>query len=262
MVTNGSWWGKGFGKAEMIVLGQKWAWLLGRESPVSWGASHACKGISAPGTAPSTAPSRTLPSASPTGGRPGPQMAEREGPSWGSICYGLLGVLDVSVVHPFLGGWGRAVQRRAVRTCSSPDDQGWVSRTRLSPPGRGSATRRRTAVWGQAPNLILGSHIIISVEPELCWWIWEMGALTPSQPRVHVCTLSRFSHVQLFVTLWTVALQAPLCVHGILQARILEWVAMPSSRESLRHRNWTHISCISCIAVSYFTHWVTWEAPA
>ena len=38
------------------------------------------------------------------------------------------------------------------------------------------------------------------------------------------------NHVQLFVTLWTVARQAPLSI-GILQARILEWVAMPSSRD-------------------------------
>ena len=32
-----------------------------------------------------------------------------------------------------------------------------------------------------------------------------------------------------FVTPWTVARQAPLWEPGILQARILEWVAMPSS---------------------------------
>ena len=32
--------------------------------------------------------------------------------------------------------------------------------------------------------------------------------------------------VQLVVTPWTVALQAPLSM-GILQARVLEWVAMP-----------------------------------
>ena len=31
-------------------------------------------------------------------------------------------------------------------------------------------------------------------------------------------------------------------VHGILQARILEWVAMPSSRGSSRPRDQTHIS--------------------
>ena len=34
----------------------------------------------------------------------------------------------------------------------------------------------------------------------------------------------------LFVTLWTVARQTPLSV-GILQARILVWVATPFSRE-------------------------------
>ena len=45
------------------------------------------------------------------------------------------------------------------------------------------------------------------------------------------CMLNRFSHVQPFVTPWTVARQAPLSM-GILQARILEWVAMPSSRGS------------------------------
>ena len=42
-----------------------------------------------------------------------------------------------------------------------------------------------------------------------------------------VCMLSGFSHVQLCVTLWTIALQAPLST-GILQARILEWLPCPS----------------------------------
>ena len=36
-------------------------------------------------------------------------------------------------------------------------------------------------------------------------------------------------------------------VHGILQARMLEWVAMPSSRGSSRPRNQTHVSYIYCI---------------
>ena len=34
------------------------------------------------------------------------------------------------------------------------------------------------------------------------------------------------SHIRLFVTLWTIACQAPLSL-GILQARTLERVAMP-----------------------------------
>ena len=48
--------------------------------------------------------------------------------------------------------------------------------------------------------------------------------------------LSRFSCVQLFATLWTVARQPPLS-REILQARILEWVAMSSCRGSSRLRD-------------------------
>ena len=39
-------------------------------------------------------------------------------------------------------------------------------------------------------------------------------------------------------------------VHGILQARILEWVFMPSSRQSSQARDQTPIYCI---AVRFFT---------
>ena len=46
--------------------------------------------------------------------------------------------------------------------------------------------------------------------------------------------------------------------HGILQARILEWVAYPFSRGSSRPRNWTRVSCI---AGGFFTSWATREAP-
>ena len=42
-------------------------------------------------------------------------------------------------------------------------------------------------------------------------------------------------------------------VHGIFQARILEWVAIFSSRGSSRPRDQTLISCISCIAGGLFT---------
>ena len=45
----------------------------------------------------------------------------------------------------------------------------------------------------------------------------------------------RFSHVQLFTTLWTVAPDSS--VHGILQARILEWVAMSASGGTSQPRN-------------------------
>ena len=47
-------------------------------------------------------------------------------------------------------------------------------------------------------------------------------------------------------------------VHGILRARILEWVAIPYTRGSSRLRDRAHISCVSCIGrwVLYHLHWM------
>ena len=71
---------------------------------------------------------------------------------------------------------------------------------------------------------------------------------------VHV--LSHFSSIWLFVTPWTVACQAPLSRHGILQARILEWVAVLFFRGTSWPRDQTQVSCI---AGRFFTLWVTRE---
>ena len=49
-----------------------------------------------------------------------------------------------------------------------------------------------------------------------------------------------------FVTLWTVACQAPSSVLGISQTRILEWVAISFSRGSSWPRDQTCISCTAC----------------
>ena len=46
-------------------------------------------------------------------------------------------------------------------------------------------------------------------------------------------------------------------VQGILQARILEWVAISFSRESSWPRNRIQVSCI---AGRFFTDWATMEA--
>ena len=48
--------------------------------------------------------------------------------------------------------------------------------------------------------------------------------------------------------------------HGILQARILEWVAISYSRGSSWPRDWTWVSCISCIGRQILHHCATWEA--
>ena len=46
-------------------------------------------------------------------------------------------------------------------------------------------------------------------------------------------------------------------VHGVLQARILEWVSISFSREYSRPSDRTCVSCDSCIAGEFFTYWAT-----
>ena len=43
-------------------------------------------------------------------------------------------------------------------------------------------------------------------------------------------------------------------VHEILQARMLEWVVVPFSRESSQPRDQTHVSYISCIGRQTLYH--------
>ena len=57
------------------------------------------------------------------------------------------------------------------------------------------------------------------------------------------------SPARLFVTPWT---PPGSSVHGILQARILEWAAIPFSRVSFQPRGQTQVSCI---AGRFFTIW-------
>ena len=70
-----------------------------------------------------------------------------------------------------------------------------------------------------------------------------------------MCVLSH-SVISDSATPWTVAHQAPLSM-GILQARILEWFALPSSRGSSQPRDWIQVSSI---AGRFFTVWATREA--
>ena len=62
---------------------------------------------------------------------------------------------------------------------------------------------------------------------------------------------------------WKLLSRVQLCdpmdytVHGILQARIQEWVAFPFSRGSSQPRGWTQASHT---ADGFFTNWATREA--
>ena len=78
----------------------------------------------------------------------------------------------------------------------------------------------------------------------------------------HIDYIHYFIHAQLCLTLCD-----PMDYHlpgssvlGILQARILEWVAISFSRGTSAPRDRTCVSCISCIDRYILYHWATWEA--
>ena len=50
-------------------------------------------------------------------------------------------------------------------------------------------------------------------------------------------------------------------VHGIFQARILEWATISYSRGSSQPRDGTCLSCISCIGRWILHHYASWEVP-
>ena len=93
--------------------------------------------------------------------------------------------------------------------------------------------------------LVLGKIIICSFLSMLVHWVFRVCVCVP----------------------WACVHALPLCdpvgcsqpgssVHGIFQARILEWVAISSSRSS-QPRDWTRIciSCLSCIGRQILYHW-------
>ena len=89
----------------------------------------------------------------------------------------------------------------------------------------------------------------------LCFWLCcaACGILVPS-----VCVFRCFHPVQ---PCDPMGCSPPgSSVHGILQARMLEWVAMPSSRGFSPPRDRTHISS-PALGGGFFTTSTIWEAP-
>ena len=87
---------------------------------------------------------------------------------------------------------------------------------------------------GDRPDL--GIKLWSSVSPELA------GRFFTTEPPGNVCAKS----LQSYLTLWNpMDYSSPAsCVHGILQARILEWVAISYTRRSSPPRDWIQLSCI------------------
>ena len=121
----------------------------------------------------------------------------------------------------------------------------------------------------------------ILVSQIIPYTIWEgMAFIRPSQKTltiitlkgspqpVNICRVLRTGFWQVLHNTCMLASCVWLCdsmdrsplgssANRLFQARILEWVASSSSRGSSQPRNWTCISCLSCISRWTLYHWVT-----
>ena len=87
----------------------------------------------------------------------------------------------------------------------------------------------------------------------------SMSTLMATKSNHSLCM--RAKPLQSHLTLWDLldcSLQGS-SVHGILQARILEWVVMPSFRRSSQQRDRTRSFMSPALAWGFFTTSATWE---
>ena len=97
--------------------------------------------------------------------------------------------------------------------------------------------------------------------------LWDLSSLTRGWTHISCIARQILNHWKVKVlvaqscpTLYYPIYYSPSCssVHGVLQARLLEWVAISFSRASSQPRVWTQVSCI---AGRFFTIWATRQGP-
>ena len=136
---------------------------------------------------------------------------------------------------------------------------------RNQPEGRAWAKAQRRRCKGQCALLFALESQVLFGGPAVFpffFFIWRIIAV---HCRVGFCRtlmwISRTSCVHAMLIQLCPTLCDPMdgsppvsSVHGILQARILEWIAMPSSGGSSWPRDWTWVSYVSCIGRQVLYH--------
>ena len=112
--------------------------------------------------------------------------------------------------------------------------------------------------WQPAPVLLPGkSNGQRSLADDSPWDHKESDTTERLNNKFAKLLFSRSSHVRLSCD--PVDCSRPgSSVHWISQARILEWVAISSSRGFSWPRDRTHVFCVSCIVRWILYHWATW----
>ena len=130
----------------------------------------------------------------------------------------------------------------------------------------GSDSRTPLRAWAVGAGLRTAPSALLCPRtwPPPCLPLWVPVGWDCSHPAPHV--LSPLC-VHTLVTQPCLILCDPVnysppvsSVHGISQARILQWVAMPSSRGSSWPRDWTCVSSVSCTGRWILYQHATWEA--
>ena len=115
----------------------------------------------------------------------------------------------------------------------------------------------RQEYWGGLPFPSPGHLPNPGIEPRLTAYMQTL----PSEPqgKSHITYICCISIAQSCLTLWDPMDCSPpvSSIHGILQARILEWVAIPFSRGSSMTQG-SNPSLLHCKWILY--HWATREA--
>ena len=104
--------------------------------------------------------------------------------------------------------------------------------------------------------------------------LFFLGFQLQGRSRSLVPSLLRFLYILGYFTCVCMYAQLylPLCdpmdcnppgssVHGIFQAKLLEWISISCFRGSSQPTDRTHVSCISCTGRQILYHCATWEAP-
>ena len=201
---------------------------------------------------------------------------------WNKISPNL--VLKAAAFHWLLQIWGLGLQLERVLTVGSSPVPLLVSspRSSCSPPSSKAEVRARVAsgftpgpqLKGQKPtvpdselrNQEWPSHVWDTQESLIKFYqfydhcsllpFWELLCRGYCQSDMKVKVLVTQSYPT-FCDPMDCSLPGS-SVHGILQARILEWGAISYSRESFRPRDQTEVSHI---ASRFFTIWATRESP-
>ena len=136
-------------------------------------------------------------------------------------------------------------------------DNKWKTDPRTQGPGR--TLRIREAICLALDHTAGEWQFIGTMTMTSPWWMKLNTLKKRKWPNSSFCILHTLK-VKVKVTQSCLTLCDPMnyTVLGILQARILEWVAFPFSRGTSQPRVWTQVSHI---AGRFFTSWTTREAP-